>query len=346
MLDVIVPLIQRVTFEKYQIADKENKWELGGVNHPACYKQNEPTEVGVRFAHGSVLSYATPVEVEGDVDSSDEYITGGDYGPVSVTFEAGSWEDEHSVSSQEKADAKVKDDYDVDIQWRYRVKAPAGTGEWISTGDSSNLRYYLVWDDSQRPAAEFKDSRIAYLVGLAEGEDSPSGIADELGPDLTAASRFDIGHGMSLPPPWHVGVWEVLDDSKKADCYTLATLMRYSLELLGVSGGSVERVYPQHYDWAGITTGSEYSEVLGEYYQLGFVAPDDWNQFEACCVFDGKWWMGGAGASKSSPYEVLFHWTLPNAGTSGNRQVWRDRYLIQQAGGGPAPAVTYPAGSP
>jgi hypothetical protein len=123
-------------------------------------------------------------------------------------------------------------------------------------------------------------------------------------------------------------VWILIDNNeKKGDCGTLATLMVAAIKLLGDDSAEVLFVYPRHQSWGGLVNDddSEINPVTGE--DLGFMAPE-WNNYEGCCLFQHKWWVGGLGTSKSDPYEVLMYVTLPNNSPDKNRQVWYNNTLI------------------
>jgi len=346
--DVIVPQIDYLRFtsggggSQYDIAGKSNKWQASrpgqtAANDPGCFKQGAKTAVKVSFYHSKPLTFATDVRVWGNVHWFDEYITGGDYVSTDMTFGT-SWPTpgDTVVVSSGNAEAAIKDDYDVDVSWEYQWKAPEGVPvDWIDAGSTNNLRIYLIWDDPLRPAGEWKDNRFAFLADLAEGKASVSDIGDVLGPDLTGPARFDIR--TYLPG---TTAWRVIDENKDADCGSICTAMKLSLDLLGLSGAEVRYVYPQYDDWAGLWSTSSNWRTNAEnrdgteYTRLGFYnGPTQWNNYEGCCFFDGKWWLGGPGESRTSAYEVLMAVTYPN--TNGN---CRQAYVDAPA---PAPAVDY-----
>ncbi len=163
----VTPQIQRVEFswslgenatQGIDISDKEDKWQaaIGGltaVNDPACYIQGQKGKVRVKFHADRNLTFPVAVSIRGDVHWFDEYITGEDYGRDPMVFGT-DWSNTGVIESEANAESKVKDDYDVDISWRYKVRAPNGSDEWIDTGDTDNLRYYLVWAQPQAPQKE------------------------------------------------------------------------------------------------------------------------------------------------------------------------------------------------
>ncbi len=176
----VMPQIQRVEFqwdtEGIDIYDKDDKWQaaIGGltaVNDPACYVQGQKGKARLKFYAARNLTYPVTVSVRGDVHWFDEYITGEDYGRDSMVFGT-DWSNTGVVESEANAEAKVKDDYDVDISWRYKVRAPNGSDEWIDTGDTDNLRYYLVWAKPTCNITILTDTTIAQSCEYAEGKNS------------------------------------------------------------------------------------------------------------------------------------------------------------------------------
>ena len=57
--------------------------------------------------------------------------------------------------------------------------------------------------------------------------------------------------------------------------------------------------------------------------RLGFIS-GGWNNFEACCFFQKKYWMGGAGIAKVKAVDVLYYWLGLN-NTPKNHQCYADR---------------------
>jgi len=205
-MDVIVPQIHRVMFDKYDIYDKLDKWQAAldgdsAVNDPACFKQGIPSNVKVKFYHAKTLTFDTLVQLRADVHFLDEYITGEDYDRTDVTFESGTWDTEHAVNSEANAQAAIKDDYDVDMQWRYQVKSPNGTDEWISTGNSDNLRYYLVWDDPTAPQTKPWNGVLEKAVAWAEGKDSLVDAVTAITEEIKSCGKFKYDG----PPPVPLG---------------------------------------------------------------------------------------------------------------------------------------------
>jgi hypothetical protein len=168
-IDVIVPDFVYLMFisgeggSAYHVHGKTDTWQrdppLDDVNDPACFRMDHKTAVQVQFWHPTKqLTFDTPVEVRGDVHWLDEYITGEDYGRDQTTFVAGDqWfvgGEGAPVYSEANTVPYVDYDHDTDISWRYQVKSPEGTDEWIDTGDSEDHVYYIILDQPQAPQAE------------------------------------------------------------------------------------------------------------------------------------------------------------------------------------------------
>jgi hypothetical protein len=104
--------------------------------------------------------------------------------------------------------------------------------------------------------------------------------------------------------------------------------MKSVIELLGDDSAKIWCVYARHNSWAGLASTSRVAHEKGPacsnsacshnllYWAGGL------NSWEACCRFQGKWWMGGTGGFKDHPLEVLRHVTNPNT-ANGQHQCYR-----------------------
>ena len=144
---------------------------LSAINDPACYVQGEKGKARLKFYADKNLTFPVTVSLRGDVHWLDEYITGEDYGRDTMTFGT-DWTSTCVIESEANAEAKIKDDYDVDISWRYKVRAPNGSDEWIDTGDTDNLRYYLVLAKPQAPQERPWNRVLEMAVDWTEGDES------------------------------------------------------------------------------------------------------------------------------------------------------------------------------
>ncbi len=207
-------------------------------------------------------------------------------------------------------------------------------------GTSGPHKIYVLWD-SPTTTTEPTIKRIDWVCTLAQGQDTLDKIGDTVGPDATAHSRFDpnnsIFGGMT-------NAWQVMDGTS-ADCGTLSTLMKYELDLLGATGSAVKYVYARHASWSGLVSDSPSFSVMEHRVpgdnntRLGFIS-GGWNNYEGCCLFRSKYWMGGAGAAETKAVDVLHHWVDPNTAATGNHQCYFDQQnqVVPYA---PPPEPTY-----
>ena len=202
----VTPQIQRVEFhwdsQGIHIHDLKDKWQaaIGGltaVNDPACYVQGQKGKARLKFHADKNLTFPVAVSLRGDVHWLDEYITGEDYGRDTMTFGT-DWSNTGIVESEANAEAKVKDDYDVDISWRYKVRSPNGSNEWIDTGDTDNLRYYLVWARPQFPQESPWNRVLEMAVDWAEGDESAEEALGHVTEEIyNSGFVYDVTNGHS-----------------------------------------------------------------------------------------------------------------------------------------------------
>jgi hypothetical protein len=182
--------------------------------------------------------------------------------------------------------------------------------------------------------------RMAFVVLAAQGQTDPNTIAYILGPNATGKARFDPLFGMDKLPPvgqgkdYRMFPWSLLDNENKnkADCQTLAHLMKYQLDLLGIIGSEVRYVYARNQSWEGIwniKTGENetmFDFNLMKTLALGYTDASALgiNYFEGCCYFNEKWWMGGDGFPLNSAYDVLMFQTWENKANTAH-QCWSEK---------------------
>ncbi len=237
---------------------------------------------------------------------------------------------------------KAGDNTIPDLKWEYTY-----------FGDISNAEYELKWQISLDGGATFctiattttqmfsvldkphgspvTAKRLDWCTRLASEKCTPAEIADVIGPDATGSSRFSGEHSIHYDMRT---AWEVLDGTE-ADCGTLSTLMKFELEQLGCNGAKVMYVYARHAGWQGLAqespAGNE-TDKNGNLLDMWFAVPplfeDGGNRYEGCCVFQGKWWMGGIGRARSSARDVLFEVTYPNKdGRTNSHQAWSNNTM-------------------
>jgi hypothetical protein len=122
----------------------------------------------------------------------------------------------------------------------------------------------------------------------------------------------------------------------RGDCITLAKLMQKIIQLLGDNSAQTAYVYARSLSWEGLVNNTHSKNerkrlggirgIFSEKLWLGFYTRS-FNNFEGCCVFQNRWWMGGLGIAKGNPYDVLMYVSLNNKDKghnedNGKRQCW------------------------
>jgi hypothetical protein len=213
---------------------------------------------------------------------------------------------------------------------------PQGSSSLCSAGVSGAHKIYVTWDDpSTYPGNTATLKRIDKVCTVAQRAGSEPAIGNDIGPQAASQSLFDPNSGWSIlgvgtNPPTLTTPWTVLDGGHNADCATLANLMKYELDLLGATDSAVKYVIAWTGNWTGwiVQNGppfSMYCRVPGDpSTRLGFIS-GGWNNFEGCCLFQGKYWMGGAGDYRTTAALVLHRWADPNNNPNGNHQCYADQ---------------------
>lgn len=214
---------------------------------------------------------------------------------------------------------------------------------WQDCGESTH-QGYITWDTKQCPDADFTKAHIKFASETANNATTLAEIGDKLGPDICGAARFGTDYepeGSDIHATDLSVVWRLIDENKKGDCGTLSTLMKAIINLLGNNSASVKFVFSRHAAWEGLvkdtgarTNNEKRGGLAGT--ELGFMNMS-YNYYEGCCMFQGKWWMGGLGTSQNSGYNVLMYVSSPNNSSTSKRQVWCDQTSTP---------VPYPSGNP
>jgi hypothetical protein len=234
--------------EAYHIYDKTDSWQRNppypnDVNDPACFKMGCTTGVEVEFWHASkTLTFATPVEVRGDVHWLDEYITGEDYGRDATTFAASS---QYMVGgtgapvfSEGTTVAYIDYDHNTDISWRYQVKSPAGTDEWVGTGDSDNLVYYIILGQPQAPMTAPWVEVLELATDWAQDETTEAGVVDTI--TVSAFSDFNKNYdgGRTHSRGTSMNLTDLLADNW-ADCRDMSATVHVFSGAIGATAVQV-----------------------------------------------------------------------------------------------------------
>lgn len=223
--------------------------------------------------------------------------------------------------------------------WRIAYKEDGEYSQETTHKEKDNSKiygFYSIYDEYRVVKQEFTKEHIEYSCNLAKGENKPKDIAESVGPDTTGNKRFYKDR--SLPGDM---AWQIIDGNLKADCRSLAYLMKNVLELLGLKGAKIMLVYGCHKNWSHLTAPGdetvsfERNPETGEKLLLWIGSPyPGENDWEGCCLFRGQWWMGGAGEFKNSAKKVLLYLIKENkSGLDNPHQYWSDDRAI---------AVPYP----
>jgi hypothetical protein len=180
---------------------------------------------------------------------------------------------------------------------------------------------------------------------------SPGGCADKIGEDAVSGNRFNDDYSIFADNNAYRlnTAWQVMD-GQDADCITLSTLMKYELDLLGVTGSEVRCVFARHESWTGLSSTDRFANEIKDgnpdnRLVFWFGGLDSENIYEGCCVVElpngtKQWWMGGIGEKRYNAYEV---W---NVITKNNQSGLDKPHQCWQQGQSQLIAVSPPSGIP
>lgn len=168
--------------------------------------------------------------------------------------------------------------------------------------------------------------RVNFVTGVADGATSKASAGDQVGPDATAGGHFGSNSINGDPnAPGNLASARLVMNGVRGDCGTLATLMKYELDLIGATGASVQYVHACHANWDSLLGPAEKDgeRVLGMWFGDVLGLGYGWNNYEGCCEFEGKWWEGGNGVGAASAVAVLHDSCDPNvSGATNSHQCW------------------------
>jgi len=221
------------------------------------------------------------------------------------------------------------------------------TANWSVSFDNANTDYLIAWTTNPLyvtyglpiPPLSSNNSNVAtvtrmdYVCNAASNLSDPSSIIQRIGPVATLGPRFNAHqsiNGSILLGNLLSSAWAAMGTAANplggpgGDCISLATLMQYQLDMLGVRGGSPHEVVPRHAAWNGIVDGSFETNGLSQllYWAGSYTTPDLGNNFEGCCFINGYWWRGGYGNAYFTPVDVLYSVSLPNDTVYQPHQCW------------------------
>ncbi|MDR2763078.1 MAG: hypothetical protein LBB88_10780 [Planctomycetaceae bacterium] len=222
---------------------------------------------------------------------------------------------------------------------------------------------YVTWDFSKLQDARYITKRhLQYACRTANGSKTLAEIGDKIGADIMSKDYFKVENDNTYRYSRYITtdhpenqLWLIVDHvitmgrasriRARGDCGAQAQLMKKIIELLGDDSAKIAYVFPRHNSWDGLA-----HESHNEVEQLGFgYVMGSWNNYEGCCIFQNKWWMGGFGKSQDNALKVLLYVTMNNKdkgyvsnaegilSDNGNRQCWETNQNR---------CISYPPGQP
>ena len=182
--------------------------------------------------------------MRGDVNSEDEFITGGDYADTSTSFGT-TWRSPDPAVTLTSANALVKKvnfKHGIDINWQYKV--PSGTNSWITATALGDMTNYVIYNAPVMTTisgaggalgnADFTAAHLESALDRAQGASAdvtPSSIAAEMVSDRGAISVVDeITHSNVTE------AWNAWDTGEHGACCCFASGLAYALACIGVDG--------------------------------------------------------------------------------------------------------------
>ncbi|HET6247247.1 MAG TPA: hypothetical protein VFE47_06050 [Tepidisphaeraceae bacterium] len=246
--------------------------------------------------------------------------------------------------------------YNSTITWNWYYDLSAGAIVPLGATDHQIfLTYATPFVDVGKagipPGTTVTARRVDWCTQLADGTRTPAEIGSKVGPDAIKGGRFYAHNSIfgNLTTAWQIM------DGTNADCGSLCTLMKSELDMLGATGSKVQFVYACHQDWSHLYSQSPLANetnaggvMLGMYFgsrhhNVGSdlaPLPLGFNNYEGCCEFQGKWWMGGLSRHNPQPSAeaVLGYVVEPNQdGTVEDHQCYLNDLETH---------VSLPSGSP
>ena len=299
------------------------------ISNPITHSQGETI-------HANLIVVATPAGVSFDINGACS-----DYDAFSFQAKGNTSTGSAqtiSVTGSDNLAPKI-DDVDETISWT--AKAYSGSENVTKDVQDTEHEVYVLWDT---PVIDDEPTRhrVDQLTTWASQQADVSSISNGIGTNTAGASSVNGLHfNGSLSafgnPPYYKNVWAPLDGTNGADCITLCTLMKSAMDMIGVTGSEVWFVFPRHASWTGLASqnsfASEYRDSNNSNTVLLYGAQ---NNFEACCKFQGVYWMGGEnGQTENTALAVLYNCVgQPN----NNQQYYKDQPNVKN--------ISYPNGNP
>jgi hypothetical protein len=267
--------------------------------------------------------------------------------------------------------AEALPDFVQNTFFKYDWKATiSGQADAVDLGTSSTHAFITMNQpkgDGLNPAGGVSARRLDVLTFATKGARTPSDLVNTIVPQLTSTHFYELDRNFQAN---NFDPFQVLDkgDKNKADCATLCTLAKESLDLLGMSPdqSEVRYVFARTGTWIGLWATGPFYQTNPQHsnYILNFYA-EGVNRFEACLYTityntsngaeNDQWWLGGVdGPSGETPkanaFDVLMREVMPNTSPppataiqdTRRRQVWATKDTKQMLDGMAVPLPDLP----
>jgi len=288
-------------------------------NDPVCVTKNSSISLtNVKLKVSEPLSYTTTITIDAGWISQWDSVN-------DVSF-SGTTSDEISLNMSNgyyiKNEVETYDGTDFHIGWYYKVPAPGGTGLWIPT-DVTFPTVYVIYDDFAFGGKDTTVKRIDWICAAADGATSEPNAADGIHDALGGDPPYEPDEKTMLG-----GGWLLMAGTTYGECDQQAGLMELAVDMLGVSGDTVE-VHASTNSGEGNCLDFENRvpncPVHGsEKLFLDFYGGGTWehmNTYEGCCVTAGYYYAVWPQAKATNDYTMLQ--TLGNSGVT-QHYCWYD----------------------
>ena len=252
--------------------------------------------------------------------------------------------------------AKAIDNTNIILTWQVSTDSGANWKPLITTTNQ------LFITAATPIGAGVTVKRMAKATIDASNQSTDEGIGNAMGPIVSGMKLLNRTYldGGGLSSEW--GALDPDDDGLTgADCATVSKLMKSELELLGVTGAQVKYIYARHASWNGLAQDAPAGAEIEQLNTIPFSPANPterglimwirfYNNYEACCLFKGKYWMGNFGESRTKAVDVLSATTdYPNVNSGADKlhQAWSYYYkYVNKNVTDSTTGVTFPISAP
>ncbi|MHC4867819.1 MAG: hypothetical protein ACYTEX_27425, partial [Planctomycetota bacterium] len=239
-------------------------------------------------------------------------------------------------------------DNDFQIDWKYKVPSPSGTGTYYTINTTEHTLYVKYGNSTG--GHSLTEERIKWLTDKCDGDSNTTDCAHHIHAGLASnPPDFALNDPGNPSNKWHM----MDPNGPTGDCENLALLMQDMYQLLGCGDGEIGYVYGSNDTDCYSTSSTAWQEKNpdcsshgAEYIYFGYT--DNWNLWEG--VFKANGWYYPIKYSRSEyPNNVLIEIVGSNnpGPTCGSmHQAWqKSTSTVCCTNPGPHP-VPLPASSP